>query len=72
MTVVGSQRMSSTMTPSPWRKLKIYDARVEVPPHYDTFASSPIRITTVIPTSLHQTDEPLKLECSHFLECIGR
>ena len=38
MTVVGSQRMIVYDDTEPLEKLKIYDARVEVPPHYDTFA----------------------------------
>jgi predicted dehydrogenase len=38
MTVVGSQRMIIYDDTEPLEKLKIYDARVEVPPHYDTFA----------------------------------
>jgi hypothetical protein len=52
-------------------KIKIYDARVERPPHYDTFAE--------FQYSYHYGDmyvpyikqeEPLKLECNHFLDCI--
>jgi hypothetical protein len=38
MTVVGSQRMIVYDDMELLEKLKIYDARVEVPPHYDTFA----------------------------------
>src|SRR2546425_12871914 len=38
MTVVGSRRMIVYNDTEPLEKLKIYDARVEVPPHYDTFA----------------------------------
>jgi len=53
------------------KKIKIYDARVEVPPHYDTFAE--------FHYSYHYGDryipyikqeEPLKIECQHFLDCI--
>src|ERR1041384_6390968 len=38
MTVVGSRRMIVYDDTEPLDKLKIYDARVEVPPHYDSFA----------------------------------
>ena len=37
-TVIGSRRMIVYDDTEPLEKLKIYDARVEVPPHYDTFA----------------------------------
>jgi predicted dehydrogenase len=71
MTVVGSQRMIVYDDTEPLEKLKIYDARVEVPPHYDTFAE--------FTYSYHYGDayvpyikqeEPLKLECQHFIESI--
>jgi acetyltransferase-like isoleucine patch superfamily enzyme len=38
MTVVGSRRMIVYDDTEPLEKLKIYDARVEVPAHYDSFA----------------------------------
>ncbi|HEY5910126.1 MAG TPA: hypothetical protein VJA21_05930, partial [Verrucomicrobiae bacterium] len=55
----------------PLEKLKIYDARVEVPPHYDTFAefTYSYHYGDVYVPYIKQ-DEPLKLECQHFLECI--
>ena len=52
-------------------KLKIYDARVEVPPHYDSFAEFTYSYhygDAYVPYI--RQDEPLKLECQHFLECI--
>jgi len=51
--------------------LKIYDARVEVPPHYDTFAEFTYSYhygDAYIPYI--KQDEPLKLECQHFVDCI--
>jgi len=71
MTVVGSQRMIVYDDTEPLEKLKIYDARVEVPPHYDTFAEFTYSYhygDAYIPYV--KQDEPLKLECQHFLECI--
>lgn len=71
MTVVGSKRMIVYDDTEPLEKLKIYDARVETPPHYDSFAE--------FTCSYHYGDayvpcikqeEPLKLECQHFLDCI--
>jgi hypothetical protein len=52
-------------------KIRIYDARVERPPHYDTFAEFQYSYhygDSYIPY-LHQ-EEPLKLACQHFADCI--
>jgi predicted dehydrogenase len=71
MTVVGSQRMIIYDDTEPNEKLKIYDARVEVPPHYDTFAEFTYSYhygDAYIPYI--KQDEPLKLECQHFIDCI--
>jgi predicted dehydrogenase len=71
MTVVGSQRMIVYDDTEPLEKLKIYDARVEVPPHYDSFAEFTYSYhygDAYVPYI--RQDEPLKLECQHFLECI--
>ena len=72
MTVVGSKRMIVYDDVTPLEKIRIYDARVERPPHYDTFAE--------FHYSYHYGDmyapyvkqeEPLKIECQHFLDCIA-
>ncbi len=72
MTFVGSKRMLVYDDLQPIEKIKIYDKRVETPPHYDTFAE--------FHYSYHYGDmyapfitqyEPLKKECQHFLDCIG-
>ena len=71
MTVIGSRRMIVYDDTEPLEKLKIYDARVEVPPHYDTFAEFTYSYhygDAYVPYI--KQDEPLKLECQHFLECI--
>ncbi len=71
MTVVGSRRMIVYDDTEPLEKLKIYDARVEVPPHYDTFAEFTYSYhygDAYVPYI--KQDEPLKLECQHFLESI--
>jgi predicted dehydrogenase len=72
MTVVGSRRMIVYDDTEPLEKLKIYDARVEVPPHYDTFAEFTYSYhygDAYVPYI--KQDEPLKLECQHFLDCIN-
>lgn len=71
MTVVGSRRMIVYDDTEPLEKLKVYDARVEVPPHYDSFAEFTYSYhygDAYVPYI--KQDEPLKLECQHFLECI--
>lgn len=71
MTFVGKQQMILFDDNEPLEKIKIYDKRVEVPPHYDTYAE--------FHYSYHYGDmyspyisqvEPLKAECEHFLDCI--
>jgi predicted dehydrogenase len=71
ITIVGTRRMIVYDDLEPIEKLKIYDSRVERPPHYDTFAE--------FQYSYHYGDmyapylkqeEPLKVECQHFLDCI--
>lgn len=71
MTVVGSRRMIVYDDTAPLEKIKIYDARVEAPPHYDTFAefTYSYHYGDVYVPHIKQ-DEPLKLECQHFLDCI--
>ena len=72
MTFVGSKRMLVYNDLEPMEKIKIFDKRVERPPHYDTFAE--------FHYSYHYGDiyspyikqvEPLRVECQHFLDCIN-
>lgn len=71
MTIVASKGMVVYDDIEPIEKIKVYDKRVEVPPHYDTFAE--------FQYSYHYGDmrapyirqiEPLKVECQHYLDCI--
>lgn len=71
MTIVGSHRMIVYDDTEPFEKIRIYDKRIEAPPHYDTYAE--------FQCSYHYGDmrvpfirqvEPLKVECQHFLDCI--
>ena len=71
MTIVGSKKMIVYDDVEPLEKIKIYDARVEVPPHYDTFAEFQYSYHYGDRHVPHlKQDEPLKIECQHFLECI--
>jgi predicted dehydrogenase len=54
-------------------KIKVYDVRVERPPHYDTFAEFQYSYhygDSYIPY-IHQ-EEPLKAVCQHFIDCIEK
>lgn len=71
MTIVGSKRMISYDDVAPQEKIKIFDARVERPPHYDTFAEFHYAYhhgDMYVP--FIQQEEPLKNECQHFVDCI--
>ena len=68
---VGKKKMLVYDDLEPIEKIKIYDKRVEPPPHYDTYAE--------FQYSYHyggmyapflKLVEPLKVECEHFLNCI--
>lgn len=72
ITFVGNQKMLVYNDVESIEKIKIYDRRVDIPPHYDTFAE--------FQYSYHYGDmyspylkliEPLKVECQHFLDCIN-
>lgn len=71
MTIVGSRRMVVYDDVAPQEKIKIFDARVERPPHYDTFGEFHYAYHYGdIYTPYLKQDEPLKMECLHFLDCI--
>ena len=71
MTIVGSKRMIVYDDVLPQEKIKIFDARVERPPHYDTFAEFhyAYHYGDIYAPYIKQ-DEPLKAECQHFLDSI--
>jgi hypothetical protein len=56
---------------APLEKIRVFDARVERPPHYDTFAEFhyAYHYGDVYAPYIKQ-EEPLKVECQHFLDCI--
>lgn len=71
MTIVGTKKMIVYDDVAQLEKIRIYDSRVERPPHYDTFAEfhysyhyGDLHIPYV------RQEEPLRVECLHFLDCI--
>src|ERR1700716_3269476 len=73
MTIVGTRRMIVYDDLQTHEKIRIYDVRVERPPHYDTFADFHYSYhygDSYIPHI--QQEEPLRTECQHFLDCIEK
>lgn len=71
LTVVGTSKMLVYDDVEVYEKVRIYDKRVEAPRPYDTFADFHFSYRygdILIPRIEDQ--EPLKLECQHFLECV--
>lgn len=71
MTIVGTRRMIVYDDLKTHGKIRVYDVRVERPPHYDTFAEFHYSYhygDSYIPHL--QQEEPLKVECQHFIDCI--
>lgn len=70
ITVVGSKKMAVFDDLESTEKLKIYDKSAEHNTDYNTFAESiTIRFGDITIPHL-KMDEPLRLECQHFLDCI--
>jgi len=71
MTIVGSKRMIVYDDVAQQEKIRIYDMRVDRPPHYDTFAEFhyAYHYGDMYAPYIKQ-EEPLRTECQHFLECI--
>lgn len=71
MTIVGTRRMIVYDDLQTHEKIRVYDVRVERPPHYDTFAEFQYSYhygDSYIP-HIAQT-EPLLTACQHFIDCI--
>ena len=71
MTVVGTQRMIVYDDLRTTEQIRVYDARVERPPHYNSFAEFHYSYhygDSYIPHI--KQEEPLKVACQHFLDCI--
>jgi predicted dehydrogenase len=71
MTIVGTKGMIIYDDLQAQQAIRVYDVRVDRPPHYDTFGD--------FQYSYHYGDshipylrqeEPLKIECQHFVDCI--
>ncbi len=71
VTFVGTKKMLVYDDIEQTEKIKVYDKRVEVPPHYDTFEQFKYSYHYGDVYSPHiKQAEPLRTECQHFVECI--
>ena len=71
ITVVGSQKMVLYDDLEGHEKLKIYDKRVSAIPRTDTFGEYQFAYHYGSVVSPYvRLDEPLKIECQHFVECV--
>ena len=71
MTIVGSRRMIVYDDLAPLEKIRIYDTRIEEPPHNDTFGEFHYAYHYGdVSVPYIKQEEPLKVECQHFLDCI--
>lgn len=71
ITIVGSKKMIVYDDIEPVDKIKIYDKGVDIQPYTDTLEEFHLayRYGDAIPYPLNW-QEPLRAECTHFLECI--
>ena len=71
MTIVGSKRMIVYDDLAPLEKIRVFDMRVERPPHYDTFGEFQYayHYGDMYAPYIKQ-EEPLQVECQHFVDCI--
>lgn len=73
MTIVGSRRMIVYDDLQSQEAIRIYDVRVERPPHYDTFGEFQYAYhygDSYIPYI--RQEEPLKVECQHYIDSIQK
>lgn len=71
ITFVGTRKMIVYDDLEPHGKLRIYDVRVDCPPHYDTFAEFQYSYHYGECRIPHLAQgEPLGRMCAHFIDCI--
>lgn len=70
-TLVGSKKMLVYDDTSTLEKIRVYDKGVTIQPHYDTFGEFQLsyRFGDIIVPKINEV-EPLKAECTHFIECM--
>lgn len=73
ISIVGSRQMVVYDDVAKHDKVRIFNSRVEVPPHFETFAEFHFAYHYGDVFTPHVVeDEPLRVECEHFVECVRR
>jgi len=68
---VGTRKMLVYNDVEPIEKIRIYDKRVEIPPHYDSFGEFQYSYHYGgVYSPYVKLAEPLRVECQHFMDCI--
>ena len=70
LTIVGSKKMVAFDDSESTEKLRIYDKRAQHTTDYNTFAEYVTLRFGDITIPHVKVDEPLRLECEHFLDCV--
>ena len=71
LTIVGSEKMVVFDDMESTEKIRIYDKAAERE-NYESYGEAiTLRFGDVVIPHIHM-DEPLKLECQHFVDCVGR
>jgi predicted dehydrogenase len=71
-TIVGSRKMVVYDDVQTLEKVRIYDKGVDAPPHTSGFGEFQLSYRYGNITIPHlRSDEPLQIECDHFLQCIS-
>jgi predicted dehydrogenase len=70
ITIVGSKKMAVFDDIESTEKLRVYDKSAEQNTHYNSFAEYVTLRFGDITIPHVKIEEPLRLECQHFLECI--
>ncbi len=72
VTVVGSQRMAVIDDMEPTEKVRIYDKGVSQAKEYVTYGEALTVRDGDISIPYVKMQEPLRLECAHFVECVEK
>jgi predicted dehydrogenase len=70
ITVVGSKRMAVFDDAQATEKLRLYDRGANISDEYDTYAASVNLRFGDITMPYFKAEEPLRIECMHFLDCV--
>lgn len=72
MTVVGNRKMGVFDDMEPQEKLKIYDKGIDFKPSFTPYRESlALRVGDIYIPKV-ASEEPLKIECQHFIDCINK